>query len=292
MKKAMVVRVGKGIGGPLVERLLEVGVEVVAYSGSERKLSALKEATGHSPHLHTVHGEAWDPERLLAAAADGVDVIFCGVHLNYDENPDKVRRMLEAVEQAAEKTGAKRVTIEGIYRPSDEEDQAERPHARHMRLISPELYGAGVSDTIVHYGLRKIAEGKKVKLLTHPETRREYLYAADAARDAVELAFKEDAFGKIWRLRGGSPVTEEEWIRLAGSVIHTIPRMDRMEGWKLKWLQWHEPRIMKILAGYDRGINGSHNPVMDFTGNGGSTPYETGIAETIAAMRKKQVMHG
>lgn len=84
MNKAMVLRVGKGIGGPLIERLFGAGVDVVAYSGSERKLSVLKEAFAHSPHLHTVAGDVQDPDGLLAPAA-GVDVIFCGIYLIYDE---------------------------------------------------------------------------------------------------------------------------------------------------------------------------------------------------------------
>lgn len=42
MKKAMVVRVGKGIDGALIERLIGGGVDVVAYSGSRRRLTALE----------------------------------------------------------------------------------------------------------------------------------------------------------------------------------------------------------------------------------------------------------
>ncbi|RNB87665.1 hypothetical protein EDM56_13895 [Brevibacillus fluminis] len=247
MKKAMVVRVGKGIGCLLVERLIRAGVDVVAYSGSRHKLAALEETLDQSPHLHTVLGDVKDSEGLLAAATNGVDVIFCGIYLTYDENPDKVRQMLEAVEMVSEKTGAKVVTIEGVYRPSGENEQALRLNARYMRLISPELYGGQVTNTIVHYLLKEIANGKTVKSFLRPEIRRQYLYAVDAAVDALELASNDSAFGEIWYLCGGPAITEEELIGFAGSVVHSIPRIDKIGGWKRRLLQWYVPRTKEIL---------------------------------------------
>lgn len=80
------------------------------------------------------------------------------------------------------------IIIEGIYRPEGENEQALRSDARYMRLISPELYGADVLNTIIYHQLKKIAQGKSVKSLADPAIRREYLYVADAVQDAVELS--------------------------------------------------------------------------------------------------------
>lgn len=286
MKKAMVVRVGKGIGGLLVERLIGAGVDVVAYSGSRHKLAALEETLDQSPHLHTVLGDVKDSEGLLAAATNGVDVIFCGIYLTYDENPDKVRQMLEAVEMVSEKTGAKVVTIEGIYRPEGENERALRLNARNMRLICPELYGGQVTNTIVHYLFKKIAKGKTVKSFLRPKIRREYLYAVDAAKDTVELATKDSAFGEIWYLCGGPAITEEELIGFAGLVVHSIPRIDKIGDWKLRLLQWYVPRTKEILDRYDRGVRDNKVFGLEYVGSAGATSYEVGVATTVARMKK------
>jgi len=286
MKKAMVVRVGKGIGGLLVERLIGAGVDVVAYSGSRHKLAALEETFDQSPHLHTVLGDVKDSEGLLAAAANGVDVIFCGIYLTYDENPDKVRQMLEAVEMVSEKTGAKVITIEGIYRPAGENEHALRLNARYMRLISPELYGGQVTNTIVHYLLKKIANGKTVNSFLRPEIRREYLYAVDAAKDVVELATNDYAFGRIWNLRGGPSITEEELIGFTGSAVNAIPRIEKIGGWKLRLLQWYMPRTKEILDCYDRGVLDNKVFGLEYFRSGGATSYEEGIHTTVASMKE------
>lgn len=44
MLKAMVVRAGSGWGRALVKQLIGANIEVVAYSGSQRKLESLQEA--------------------------------------------------------------------------------------------------------------------------------------------------------------------------------------------------------------------------------------------------------
>ncbi|MCD9023042.1 hypothetical protein [Cohnella silvisoli] len=287
MKKAMVVRAGKGVGSALIKNLIGAGVDVVAYSGSRRKLSALEAAFAHSLHLHTVLGDVRDQGDLLAAASEGVDVIFCGIYLTYDENPDKVRQMLEAVEKVSAKTDAKVVIIEGIFRPAGENEQALHPDARYMRLISPELYGANVSNTIIHYSLKKIAQGKTVKLMANPAIRRNYVYVADAVHDAVALASQDSSFGNTWRLRGGPAITAEEFIGIAGSVVHAIPRIEKISGWKWRMLQWYEPRAKEILDRYDRG-GGSQEFGLEYAESSAATSYEAGIAATIAGMLEKE----
>ncbi|CDN44161.1 hypothetical protein BN871_EG_00120 [Paenibacillus sp. P22] len=137
MLKAMVVRAGSGWGKALVKQLIGANVEVVAYSGSQRKLDALEEAFSSTSLLRTARGEAGNRSKLLAAA-EGVDVIFCGVYLTYDDKPEKVRRMLEAVRSAAAATGARTVTLEGVYLPADEEEpmHPNLPGATSMRIFS------------------------------------------------------------------------------------------------------------------------------------------------------------
>lgn len=281
MRKVMVVRAGRGIGRALIERLIRTEIEVVAYSGSARKLEELRGTYPSETRLRTVRGDAGNAEEL-AAAAEGTDVILCGVYLTYDEKPAKARRMLQAVRLAAARTGARVVVLEGVYRPADEDGFAAElaRDPRVLLLEVPELYGADAANTLTHYALRKLMQGKPVKRLVDPDVRREYLYADDAARYAAELASDEAAFGKRWRLQGGPPLSGAELLGLAGALAGKPVRFERVGGWKLRLLKWAEPRAKELLERYDDGerVPGPDDRV--YVG-ASPCPYEAGLARTL-----------
>ncbi|MBB3125496.1 nucleoside-diphosphate-sugar epimerase [Paenibacillus rhizosphaerae] len=288
MCKAMVVRAGSGWGKALVKQLIGANVEVVAYSGSQRKLESLQEAFSSSPLLRTVRGEAGNRTDLLAAA-EGVDVIFCGVYLTYDDNPEKVRRMLKAVRSIALMSGAKMVTLEGVYRPVDEKEPVNSnvPGTTSMRIFSPELYGEAASNTIIHYALRKIVQGKPVKQLIDPSVRRDYLYVDDAARYVLELASMETAYGSNWHLRGGGPISQAELLDLAGSIVQDAPRFEPIGGLQQHFLRWYEPTAKKMLDRYERLVDNLGTFGTEYSGVS-PTSYKEGIASTIKSMMAKQ----
>ncbi|MCU6794956.1 hypothetical protein OB236_22880 [Paenibacillus sp. WQ 127069] len=281
MRKAMVVRAGRAIGNVLVEGLIKVGMDVIAYSGSQHKLSRMKEAFDHSPRLLTAQGDVRNADEMLVAA-DGVDVIYCGIYLTYDENAEKVQQMLKAIETVSSRTGAKVVIIEGVYRPSGQNKLLlANFDQRYLHLNSPELYGAGASNTIFHYSLKKIAKGQKVKVLGNPSVKREYLYLNDAAQYAVELALKESSYGKTWRLRGGSTVSTEALLTIAASTVNIAPRFELISDWKLRLLRAYEPRSRALLDRYESNDWNLQEYELEYIGSGQVTTHEAAIAETI-----------
>lgn len=285
MRKAMVVRAGNGWGRALIKQLIGANVEVVAYSGSKQKLEALEKAFPSSSLLQTVRGDAGNPSELLAAA-EGVDVIFCGVYLTYDDKPDKARRMLEAVRSVSAVTGARTVILEGVYFPTDEIRNPSADHA--MRIIVPEVYGEGISNTIIHYALRKVVERKPVKRLIDPAIGRDYLYAEDAARHVRLLAMTESAYGRDWVLRGGGPISQKELLDLAGSMVQAAPRIESSGGWQLRLLNWYEPRTKRLLEQYERLGDCDRAQGIELS-DAYSTPYPEGIAATVKhLMRESQ----
>ncbi|WP_212970202.1 NAD-dependent epimerase/dehydratase family protein [Paenibacillus cineris] len=142
--------------------------------------------------------------------------------------------MLEAVRSIAVVSGAKMVTLEGVYLPVDRREQVNLnvPGTTSMRIFSPELYGEGASNTIIHYALRKIVQAKPVKQLIDPSVRRDYLYVDDATRYVLELASMETAFRSAWRLRGSGLISQAELLDLAGSVVQAAPRFEPIGGWQ------------------------------------------------------------
>lgn len=287
MFKVMVVRAGSGWGRALVKQLIGANVEVVAYSGSQRKLDSLQEAFSSSSLLRTVRGEAGNRTDLLAAA-EGVDVIFCGVYLTYDDNSEKVRRMLKAVRSIALMSGAKMVTLEGVYRPVDEKEPVNSivPGTTSMRIFSPELYGEAASNTLIHYALRKIVQGKPVKQLIDSSVRRDYLYVDDATRYVLELASMGTAYGSDWHLRGSGPISQAELLDLAGSVVQDAPRFEPIGGLQQSLLRWYEPTAKKRLDRYERLGDDLGTCGTEYSGVS-PTSYKEGIASTIKSMMAK-----
>ncbi|GMK45098.1 hypothetical protein PghCCS26_22260 [Paenibacillus glycanilyticus] len=283
MIKAMVVRAGSGWGKALIKQLIGSNVEVIAYSGSKQKLKALEETFSSSSLLRTVRGDTGNLRELLAAA-EGVDMIFCGTYLTYDDKPDKVRRMLEAVRGVSALTGARTVVLEGVYFPADENPSS--PSEASMRIMIPELFGEGVSNTIIHYALRKIIQGKPIKRLTDPSVRRDYLYVEDAARYVQELAIAESAYGKNWRLRSNDQISQNELLDMAGSVIHRAPLIESSGGWQLRLLRWYESRAESMLHQYEQVSANKKVKFIEFCGPI-TTPYQESIASTVKHMARK-----
>ncbi len=279
----MVLRAGKGMGRALIGSLIEAGAEVVAFSGSRRRLTALEEAYSGTSRLRTALGDGRNPQELLTAAA-GVDAIFIGIYLTYDEHPDRVRERLEAVHWVSERTGAKVVLLEGIYRPDGEHEDL-LSDKRHLRLLCPELYGPNVSNTIVHYTLKRIAQGKTTKYVGPPSVKREYLYADDAARYAAKLAMRQSADTTAWRLRGGPAISPPELIGIAGSAVQAVPSAVRIGGWKLRLLEWQASRAKDILNRYEKGDSVSARSLPEYGSEG--TSYESGVAATLARIAEK-----
>lgn len=286
MQQAVVVRAGGGFGGALIERLVMSGVKVTAYSGSRRKLAERMGAYGHTSLVRTVEGDVCDAGRLLAAS-DGADVIFAGIHLTYDERPAKVHAMLQAIETAASRSGARTVIIEGVYRPDGGHEGIRQPAAEAMLLRSPEVYGAAAKDTIIYYSFKKLAQGKKLQVIGDPALRREYIYLDDAARLAVELAATKEAYGKVWRLQGGPPIATAELLAIASAAVGRTGHPSRMADWKRRLLQRYEPEAGHLLERYARGDDVLEPFELRYAGLSPATAYEAGAAETAVRLTER-----
>jgi nucleoside-diphosphate-sugar epimerase len=261
MRKAMVVRAGSALGSALIERLEARGMEVIAISKPDLK----------------------SPQAFLDAAA-GVDTIFYGTHLRYDDKPEKVRRLTEIVMEAANRIGAKVVRIEGIYQPVAEPGAHSDTPPSVLRIQSPELYGASVKNTIMHYMLKKLAQGKKVTTFGSLVAPREYLYLPDAANRIVELASWETAYGQTWNIRSGASISLGQLLQVAGAAIGILPKMEPIGGWKLRLLHRYDSRIRDLLNRYELATQIPHKDQLALMGTVPITTYEVGVVETISRM--------
>ncbi|MBB6633034.1 hypothetical protein [Cohnella thailandensis] len=285
MHKAMIVRVGNGIEEVMIERLLGQGVEVVAYSGSERKLAKLRERHADSSLLQTVKGAAGDEGGLLAAAR-GADAIFCCVYVAYDEREERVERMLNALNYVSGTLNIPLVLLEGTYRFLARKPFRFSSPDRVLRLAAPELYGETAADTVIHYYLKKIAKGEKPDVIGNPQAARGYLYLGDAAEYAIELAREESSYGKTWLLPAGAPLTLAEFGERAAAAAGSGSRPSSLSPWKRRLLGWAMPEMRELLIRYELAGVEQESPT-EFRGRPLRTDYSEGIVRTMEGLSRR-----
>lgn len=290
MRKAMVVRAGSAIGRELISKLVSLGIETVAFSKSETKLRELKESHEQHANLHTVRGNIRNTAELTAAA-EGVDVIFCASYVTYDEKQQTVTTMKAAVMEAAQRTGAKVVMIEGVYRPNSEVNNQPADRISTvtestipiLRIHSPELYGASARNTVIYYILKKITQAKSVKVPGSTTVKRHYLYLPDAASRIIDLASRASAYGEEWNLRSGTVISIEELSLIASSIVGMKPSLMPIKGWRLRLLQGYDDRMKEVLHRYEIATQQTQINSLIYEEKD-STPYEIGITETVSKM--------
>lgn len=284
MWKAIVMRAARPWGSRLVELLLEAGAEVVAHSHSERKLKRLKDGLNFPSRLHTVSGPAGNLKELLAVA-QGAQVIFYDAYLTYNDKPEKVQHHLKVLSSLAAATGAKRVIVEGVYRPAGEVGAAIGLESNMLRIFSPELYGVEASDTFVYYAFQRMVRGKSIKQLFDSTIRLEYAFFEDALRDTLELALSSAAYGRTWKLPTNGPISQVELLTAAYPDAE-LPRFERVARWKIGLLILMEPKIGQLMKKYRSENRDVATSAINYVGVG-LTSYEMGAAITIERLKAK-----
>lgn len=290
MRKAIVMRAARPWGSTLVARLLETGAEVIAHSNSKRKLETLKEKLGFPSQLRTVSGSVENLEELLTAAR-GAEIIFCDAYLTYEDEPEKVQHYLEALSRISLETGAKRVIVEGIYRPGKKREAEIGIDSNMLRILSPELYSSEATNTFVYYAFQKMTRGKPIKQLFAPSVRLEYAFLEDASRDALELALSSSAYGRSWKLRTNGPISQMELLTAGLPKGSELPRFERVARWKLGLLRLTEPMFGQLMDKFHNENPGAGSTATKYFG-GELTSYEIGSAITIEQMKIKHERSG
>ena len=310
MTKALVVGASGGMGYAIVNELAERGVAVTAFARTREKLEKLFQ---NRPHVTIETGDIFRMDDLLAAAS-GADVIFQAANLPYAEWADKLPALMANIVKTAEERGAKLAIVDNIYaygRSAGEQVSETTPKNPHTRkgavrlqvekmvqtsrvpaVIAhfPDFYGPNAVNTLLHYTLEKMVQNKKSGFVGEQTIARQFIFTPDGAKALVNLAFAEQAYGQNWNIPGCGVITGRELVNTIRGItgcerpVATITKgMIRFLGLfnstmreAVEMFYLNEQPVVLNGAKYEREIG----PLP-------CTPYEEGLRQTIAYMRKQ-----
>ncbi|TCP67356.1 nucleoside-diphosphate-sugar epimerase [Baia soyae] len=318
MKKAIVVGATGGTGAVITEELAKRGIETVAFGRSLPKLKQLKDGISHSEKITLATGDAFNPADIVKAA-EGADVLFHCANVPYHEMETKLIPLGESVMEAANQLGIKVVAVDGIYpygkRQMDRisEDHPKQPHTRKgktrlafeqmlfdnkwsntqvMIVRLPDYYGPTANEaSYLGSTIKDIADGKSMTFfIGNMHVPREYVYLPDAAFMIVELASKEEAYGKEnWNIPGGGQISGKEIVRIAQQASGNSKSVIPLGRWGLSVLGLVVPvmkEIVEMLYLTEEPLVLSGEKYEKMVGPVRATSFQEGIWETIHALQQ------
>jgi nucleoside-diphosphate-sugar epimerase len=245
MTRHVVFGIGQ-IGRPVVEQLVQRGIEVVAVNRSGR---------AELPGAEVVGGDATDPAFTTKVAGGADAVYFCLNAANYARWAEEFPPLQRGVLAGAEAAGARLVVLENLYSygPPNGRDLVETLAARPTSTkastraaMTAELLdahaagrvevaigrasdyiGPGATESALGANVFAAAvAGRTARVMGDPDQLHSYSYTPDVAAGLITLATEPAGPGSVWHL----PVAQARTTR---EVIETAYR-----------LAGHRPRIM------------------------------------------------
>jgi nucleoside-diphosphate-sugar epimerase len=310
MKKAMVVGASGGMGYALVTELVNRGIEVVAFARGKEKLIGL---FGEVDLVTVRTGDAEVKDQLIDAGK-GCDVIFHAMNLPYQDWKEKLAVITGNVILAAQKNGASLAVVDNIYSYGRSggnrltEDIVKHPHTRKGKLRLemeqmimqsavpafichfPDFYGPNATNTYIHFTLEQILNKRKAGFVGPRNVQREFMYTKDGAKNMVELACSTEAYGHRWNVPAVAPITGHELEKLLKNHLGSEKQLYYISkpmfaifalfaGKKMR-----EALEMQYINSEPTILSGEK--LERFMGEVKGTPYEQGIEETIAFMKR------
>lgn len=254
--------------------------------------------------VDTVVADAADSE-AARRAVEGCDLVFDCIGLPGERmalHPVTARGIAEAVGAC----GARCVHISSFWAylplarsPLDESHPREGGGAwvRYRReaenilegagaavLHLPDFFGPQVETGTLQQALVDAAAGKTVNWIGGVDVEREYLFVADAARLAADIAHRAGAYGQRWVLPGAGGLSGREVARIAGRHLGRPLKLRgagpvtlRLASLFVKPLRG----FLQMAPDYSRPIAYDAAKLHGLIGGWSLTPYDAAFAETL-----------
>jgi nucleoside-diphosphate-sugar epimerase len=222
------------IGSAVVHELAKRGkrVRAVNRTGKADLPASIEMIKGDASNLASVN-----------QACQGAGVVYHCVNLPYEQWSKGLPPMMDNFIEAAAAANAKLVFVDNLYAygnvrgPMTEDlpllpstrkgrtrsllayklNEAEKKGKLHsMTVRASDFYGPGVLNSIAaELVFNPMFAGKKAMWLGSLDAPHSMSYVADVARGIVMLTEIDSAFGKVWFVPAGEPLTGRQFIELA-----------------------------------------------------------------------------
>lgn len=289
----------------------------IPYRVVGRSQNSLQKIFGHDPLAEIA---TWNPDipNSVKAAATGIETLIYMVGVNYwqfELHPALMRKTLDGAIAAGVKNIILVGTVYSYGRPQinpvrenhprhphtfkgrmrkEQEDLVMQAHAEGrinatvLRL--PDFYGPGVNASLLHHLAETAVHGGTADMIGPIDIPHEFVFVLDVGPVVAKLMQTPEAFGTTWNLAGAGAPTQRE----------LVAEMEQQTGTQLK---------LRILGKTMLRLIGLFNPLMremaemhylmtdplimddsalqQLIGPIHKTPYEQGIAQTLAALEKQ-----
>jgi len=310
MANDLIVIFGTGpVGCYAARSLVEHGLTVRAVNRSGRRPALLPAEV----ELRAV--DASD-DRLAAGAAAGAGVVVQALNPPYDRWLEEFPSLQKSVMAAAERHGARYVSVENLYMydtsapiredarlaPTSRKGElrwrmGEEVMAAHLRgqlratqLRSADYYGPGVTGSA--WGERvfgPLVAGKPAQLTGSLDVPHAVAYIEDVGRAVAELATREEALGRVWIAPHASARTQREMVAMAAAAAGVEPRASGMGPLMMRLGGLFVPmarEMVEMMYQFTQPFEVDSSRIeRDFGLT--ATPLEEGMARTVAWYRAR-----
>ena len=285
----------------------------------ERQLAAVAvERSKTVPGVTTIRADLLNAPQTLRATAFATHVYLC-VGIPYStrawraEWPVVVRNTIAA----CHRTGARLIFIDNAYMYgaplavpfSESHSQNTRTRkgavrkavadtllgAHHSGAVqavigrSAAFYGPGaVNCNLYQAVLKRMLAGKAPKSICRVDVGHTYAYTLDNGRALVNLALDESAFGQVWHLPVGAPVTIQQVTAMFNGILSTnvkplvLPRPIRPV---LTWFVKPLREILEVLYQFDEPYIMSDQKFRERYPDFKVTPYVEGLRAMVESFK-------
>jgi nucleoside-diphosphate-sugar epimerase len=310
MANDLIVIFGTGpVGCWAARSLIERGLTVRAVNRSGRRPALLPAEV----ELRAV--DASD-DRLAAGAAAGASAVVQALNPPYDQWLAAFPPLQKAVMAAAERHGARYVSVENLYMydtstpiredsrlaPSSRKGElrwrmGEEVMAAHLRgqlrttqLRSADYYGPGVTGSA--WGERVFAPlvaGKSAQVTGSLDVPHAVAYIEDVGRAVAELATRDEALGRVWIAPHAPARTQREMVAIAAAAAGVEPRASGMGPLMMRLGGLFVPmarEMVEMMYQFTRPFEVDSSRIERDFGLS-PTPLEEGLARTVAWYRAR-----
>lgn len=305
MNKAVILGATGPTGNELARVLTGRGVDTRVVSRSAERLDAMFGDVSVERAAHDLLSSEG-----AARAVAGCDTAFVCVGLPLDQI-EAHGEIARRVTDAAGVTGTRIVHVSSYWGylpqqgPVISEDHPRRGGGLPIRarreaedlygaagaavVNLPDFYGPYVHVSTLQMALREAVAGKPMRWVGGRTVAREYVYIPDAMRIVVDLALRDEAYGRRWVVPTAGPLNANDVADIAERALGRPVKVQAAGLWLLRAMSLFSSQLralLPLLPSYASPVHYDGSRLQRLIGEVPATPYAMGIGSTLEWLQR------